>query len=61
MTRHKHTRKNIPILIETMRDPITKRRCLKKGAKQRRIIARKIDNGVEYALHATKGYRTMRE
>jgi hypothetical protein len=61
MTRHKHNRKNIPILIETPRDQITKRRCLKKREKQRCIIARTILDGVEYALHATKGYRAMRE
>lgn len=33
-------------------------RCLRKGMPERRIIAQKVINGVEYAYHATKGWRT---
>jgi hypothetical protein len=35
--------------------------CLKKGEARRRVIASRIDHGVEYYLHATKGYRAIRE
>lgn len=36
------------------------KRCLKRGKFERRWIAQKTIDGVEYALHATKGWRHRR-
>jgi len=58
--RHQHKRILFPPLVETPRHPTTKRRALRPGEKNRRIIALVVSNGVEYSLHATKGYRAMR-
>ena len=33
--------------------------CLKKGTNNSKSIAQTIFNGVNYYLHATKGYRAM--
>lgn len=33
------------------------RRCLPRGEKNRRLIAEKTIDGVEYSYHATKGWR----
>lgn len=47
--RHKHKRTD---------KPLTRLQVTKKGTIKRKIIGVAKDNGREYTLHATKGYRS---
>ena len=47
--RHKHKRTT---------KALNKITVTKKGSPDRRIIGKLVDNGREYTLHATKGYRS---
>lgn len=47
--RHKHKRTD---------QAMTRRKALQKGKPQRRVIGEVTDQGREYTLHATKGYRS---
>ena len=49
--RHKHKRTS----SKMVQVPTTK-----KGTIRRKIIARLVEGGREYTLHATKGYRSAR-
>lgn len=52
MTRGKHKRTGWLVPRGT--------KCGSKGSMNRRIIARHVEGGKEYRLHATKGYRAMK-
>ena len=45
-------------LIPTLKKIRPARRLTKLGQTNRRIISVRVENGVEYSYHATKGWRT---
>lgn len=48
--RHKHKRTKWIVPTGT--------KCSKRGAVNRRVLARHVEGGREYTLHATKGWRS---
>ncbi len=51
MKRHKHQRTETPLKAV---------KVTRKGTFDRLIIGKLVENGREYVLHATKGYRSTR-
>jgi hypothetical protein len=58
MKRHQHQRRAELNVEGLPRTRLGSRAIGKKGDFDRRIIGREVDNGREFTLHATKGYRS---